>query len=323
MSSYKDSGVDIDLANQVVGDLTQRVRQTYSPNVMGGLGHFGAFYALPTGYKEPVLVSCTDGVGTKLKLAIAQNQYQSIGIDLVAMCVNDLICSGAKPLFFLDYYACCKLNKMQLNALMDGMISACQDTGLSLVGGEIAEMGDCYRNNEFDLAGFCVGVVEKSAMITGQSIASGQYVYGLKSNGLHANGFSLVRRVLTESVCQERGIDPADLLAPTALYVQPIQALMAAQTVTGIAHITGGGLAENIARILPKHVSAILKKSAWTVPSIFEHIQLAGQVSDSDMLRTFNMGIGMVVITPTPISDPNYSELGYIVDGNGTVEWAP
>jgi phosphoribosylformylglycinamidine cyclo-ligase len=239
------------------------------------------------------------------------------------MCVNDLICSGAKPLFFLDYYACCKLNKMQLNALMDGMISACQDTGLSLVGGEIAEMGDCYRNNEFDLAGFCVGVVEKSAMITGQSIASGQYVYGLKSNGLHANGFSLVRRVLTESVCQERGIDPADLLAPTALYVQPIQALMAAQTVTGIAHITGGGLAENIARILPKHVSAILKKSAWTVPSIFEHIQLAGQVSDSDMLRTFNMGIGMVVITPTPISDPNYSELGYIVDGNGTVEWAP
>ncbi len=323
MSSYKDSGVDIDLANQVVGDLTQRVRQTYSPNVMGGLGHFGAFYALPTGYKEPILVSCTDGVGTKLKLAIAQNQYQSIGIDLVAMCVNDLICSGAKPLFFLDYYACCKLNKMQLNALMDGMISACQDTGLSLVGGEIAEMGDCYRNNEFDLAGFCVGVVEKSAMITGQSIASGQYVYGLKSNGLHANGFSLVRRVLTESVCQERDIDPADLLAPTALYVQPIQALMAAQTVTGIAHITGGGLAENIARILPKHVSAILKKSAWTVPSIFEHIQLAGQVSDSDMLRTFNMGIGMVVITPTPISDPNYSELGYIVDGNGTVEWAP
>ncbi len=323
MSSYKDSGVDIDLANQVVEDLTQRVRKTYSPNVMGGLGHFGAFYALPTGYKEPVLVSCTDGVGTKLKVAIAHNQYESIGIDLVAMCVNDLICSGAKPLFFLDYYACCKLNKNQLSALMDGMISACNDTGLSLVGGEIAEMGDCYRNNEFDLAGFCVGVVERSDMITGKLIASGHHIYGLKSNGIHANGFSLVRNILTDAVCQERGIDPSDLLAPTALYVKPIQALMAAQTVSGIAHITGGGLVENIARILPTHVSAILKKSAWAVPSIFEHIQLAGQVSDSEMLRTFNMGIGMVVITPAPISDSNYIELGYIVGGNGTVEWAP
>lgn len=317
---YQSSGVDIEAGNRAVDRIRSLAKATQTANVLGDLGHFGAFYELPADVENPVLVSCTDGVGTKLKLAFELGRFDTVGVDLVAMCVNDLICSGAKPLFFLDYYACQKLQEEQVEQVLVGMANACQQTGLSLVGGEMAEMGDVYAKGEFDLAGFCVGVVSKNKIIDGSKIAEGQTVYGLASSGAHSNGFSLLRQVLTPEVCAQRRIDRQTLLEPTKLYVNDIQVAIANYTVTGICHITGGGLCENISRILPKNVSVLIKKNALPKHEIFEHIQLAGQVSQEEMFRVFNMGVGMVITSPDKIDHPDFIEIGNVISGNGTTE---
>lgn len=318
---YKTSGVNIDVGNRAVDRIRSLVKSTQSSQVLGDLGHFGAFFELPQGYKQPVLVSCTDGVGTKLKVAFEFNQFDTIGIDLVAMCVNDLICSGANPLFFLDYYACNQLSEHQVEAVIAGISRACKETGLSLVGGEMAEMGNVYQLGEFDLAGFCVGVVEKSDLIDGSQVSPGHYVYGLPSSGPHSNGFSLIRQILTPEICQKRGLNRNELLTPTTLYVNQINQLKQSRVLTAICNITGGGLCENISRVLPKNVTVLLEKKSWSVQPIFKHIQLAGQVSDDEMFRVFNMGIGMVVISPEQIPAQDGLQLiGKVIAGNGTTE---
>lgn len=299
---YKSSGVDIDAGNRAVDQIKSHVAKTFSPQVLNPLGGFAGGFALPTGYTEPVLVSCTDGVGTKLKLAIDSGRFNTVGIDLVAMCVNDMICSGAKPLFFLDYIACHALNPDQVEQLIAGMVEGCLQAGCALTGGEMAEMNDLYRPGDFDLAGFSVGVVEKSEMITGQSIKAGNYVYGLPSSGVHSNGYSLLRKVLTPDVCESRGISMETLLEPTKIYVKEVLELIQAGGVTGVVHITGGGMAENIMRVLPDSgVSVSIDSSSWEAPEVFTHIQEAGNISTDEMRRVFNMGIGMVIFSDRPL----------------------
>lgn len=310
---YRSSGVDIDAGNKAVDLIKASVKRTFSPQVLGGLGGFAACYEIPEGYKKPVLVSCTDGVGTKLKLAIDYGIFDTVGIDLVAMCVNDLICCGATPLYFLDYIACHKLNPDQMKLIIDGMVEGCLQAGASLIGGEMAEMNDLYRPGEFDLAGFSVGVVEKSEMLDGSQIRSGQRVYGMASSGIHSNGFSLVRKVMTPSVCQKHGIDPRDLLKPTRIYVSALRELMQHGCVTGVAHITGGGLYENVSRILPETCSLDLDRSSLPVPDIFRIIQEAGSVSQEEMDRVFNMGIGLVVIASEALPETeDFKQIGII-----------
>ena len=299
---YKSSGVDIDAGNRAVEQIKAHVSRTFSANVLNPLGGFAGGFALPEGYREPVLVSCTDGVGTKLKLAIDSGIFDTVGIDLVAMCVNDLICSGAKPLFFLDYIACHALNPDQVESLISGMVEGCLQAECALTGGEMAEMNDLYRPGDFDLAGFSVGVVEKSKMITGEDIRPGQFVYGLPSSGAHSNGFSLLRKVLTSEVCAERGLSVATLLEPTRIYVKDVLNLIDQGGVTGLVHVTGGGMGENIERILPEFVRVTIQSDAWTVPDIFSHIQEVGQVSMMEMRRVFNMGIGMIVFSDRRLS---------------------
>jgi phosphoribosylformylglycinamidine cyclo-ligase len=311
---YRSSGVDIDAGNRAVELIKPVVKKTFSPKVLGGLGGFAACYELPKGYQEPVLVSCTDGVGTKLKFAIDYGIFDTVGIDLVAMCVNDLICTGAKPLYFLDYVACHKLDPAQMKLIIDGMVSACLETGVSLVGGEMAEMNDLYRRGEFDLAGFSVGVVEKSKMLDGSQIRPGCKVYGMASSGLHSNGFSLARKVLSPAVCERFGLTPRDLMTPTRLYVKPLERLMATGNIVGVAHITGGGLVENVSRVLPERVSVRFDRSQLPVPRIFSVIQEAGNVSREEMDRVFNMGVGLVVISDgdLPESD-DFKLIGEVV----------
>jgi len=303
--SYKDAGVDISLANQIVEKIKPLISKTSIPGVLGGIGGFGGLFSLAEQkYKEPVLVSGTDGVGTKLKLAFALNKHDTIGIDLVAMSVNDVITCGAKPLFFLDYISMGKLSEKVVVELIKGITEGCKMADCALLGGETAEMPGFYPEGEYDLAGFAVGVVEKSEIIDGREIKEGDSVIGITSNGLHSNGFSLVRKVLFESNKYKIGDKvPSfekslgeELLRPTSIYVSPVLHLLEKYKILGIAHITGGGLLENIPRILPKEISVRIDQQSWPTPSIFTFLQKEGEISDGEMYRTFNMGIGMVLI---------------------------
>lgn len=315
---YKTSGVNIDAGNQAVDKIKPLIAKTTTPFVQSGLGHFAAMTAIPPGYTEPVLVSCTDGVGTKLRIAIDENQLDTIGIDLVAMCINDLICCGATPLCFLDYIACHRLDPTQIEIIVSGIAEGCCQSGCALVGGEMAEMNDLYRPGDYDLAGFACGVVEKSKIIDGSKIAVGDTIYGIPSSGIHSNGFTLVRHILTPDVRKRQNIQPTDLLIPTRIYVEDIRNLLPLSS--GIAHITGGGLAENISRILPKTVSATIDKTTIPVPPIFRILQKEGNVSDAEMWRVFNMGIGMVIISPDPtLGQADLVPIGKIIAGDQSV----
>jgi len=299
--SYRDAGVDIDAGDQLVENIKPFARRTLRDGVLAGIGGFGALFELPKGYREPVLVSGTDGVGTKLKLAFHLNRHDTIGIDLVAMSVNDILVQGAEPLFFLDYFACGKLAVDTATQVVKGIAAGCEQAGCALIGGETAEMPGMYPAGEYELAGFAVGVVEKSGIIDGAGIVAGDVVLGLASSGAHSNGYSLVRKIVEtfgadlSSDFDGRTLGEA-LLAPTRIYVRPVLAAMRAVRIKGLAHITGGGLVENVPRVLPSNVKAVLAKSAWQRPKLFEWLQRNGNVADAEMHRVFNCGIGMVAI---------------------------
>ncbi|MFC0225172.1 phosphoribosylformylglycinamidine cyclo-ligase [Serratia aquatilis] len=302
--SYKDAGVDIDAGNALVDRIKGVVKQTRRPEVMGGLGGFGALCALPQKYREPVLVSGTDGVGTKLRLAMDLKRHDTIGIDLVAMCVNDLVVQGAEPLFFLDYYATGKLDVETATSVITGIAEGCKQAGCALVGGETAEMPGMYHGEDYDVAGFCVGVVEKSEIIDGSKVQSGDVLIALGASGPHSNGYSLVRKILEVShtdptTTQLAGKPLADhLLAPTRIYVKSILELIEKVDVHAIAHLTGGGFWENIPRVLPEGIQAVIDESSWQWPEVFSWLQQAGNVSRHEMYRTFNCGVGMVIALP-------------------------
>lgn len=299
--SYKDAGVDIDAGNALVDNIKNVVKQTRRPEVMGGLGGFGALCAIPGKYREPILVSGTDGVGTKLRLAMDLKRHNTIGIDLVAMCVNDLIVQGAEPLFFLDYYATGKLDVATATQVVTGIAEGCKQSGCALVGGETAEMPGMYHGEDYDVAGFCVGVVEKSDIIDGSKVSEGDVLIALASSGPHSNGYSLVRKILDVSKTDAlttslAGKSLADhLLEPTRIYVKSILGLIEEIDVHAIAHITGGGFWENIPRVLPEGTQAIIDEKSWQWPEVFNWLQQAGNVERYEMYRTFNCGVGMVI----------------------------
>jgi phosphoribosylformylglycinamidine cyclo-ligase len=298
--TYKDAGVDIDAGDQLVENIKPFAKRTMRPEVMGGIGGFGALVEVSKNYKNPVMVSGTDGVGTKLKLAFHLNKHDTVGEDLVAMSVNDILVQGAEPIFFLDYFACGKLDVAVATDVVKGIAYGCELAGCALIGGETAEMPSMYPAGEYDLAGFAVGLVEKEAIITGKTIVAGDVVLGLQSSGAHSNGYSLIRKIIERSgvdLHDEKNKQLAlDLLKPTRIYVKPLLALMKTGAIKGMAHITGGGLTENIPRVLPKEVMAEIHRQSWVAPPIFAWLQEHGKVADDEMARTFNCGIGMVVI---------------------------
>lgn len=299
--SYKDAGVDIDAGNALVERIKGTAKRTRRPEVLGGLGGFGALCELPTRYREPVLVSGTDGVGTKLRLAMDLNKHDTIGIDLVAMCVNDLIVCGAEPLFFLDYYATGKLNVDIAADVVAGIGEGCLQSGAALVGGETAEMPGMYEGEDYDLAGFCVGVAEKSEVIDGATVQPGQALIGLASSGPHSNGYSLIRKIIevndADLNIEVDGQPLADaLLAPTRIYVKPVLKLIEALPVHAISHITGGGLQENLPRVLPENAKAVVDLNSWKRPEVFNWIQRGGNVEEYEMYRTLNCGVGMIIV---------------------------
>jgi phosphoribosylformylglycinamidine cyclo-ligase len=317
--SYKDAGVDIDAGDALVERIKPLARRTMRDGVLAGIGGFGALFEVPRRYREPVLVSGTDGVGTKLRLAFALDRHDTVGIDLVAMSVNDILAQGAEPLFFLDYFACGRLDVDTAARVIGGIASGCEQAGCALIGGETAEMPDMYPDGEYDLAGFAVGVVEKSAAIDGRSIVPGDTVLGLASSGAHSNGYSLVRRVVERA---HGSIDAAAmradfhgapfvdaLMAPTRIYVKPVLALIASIRVKGIAHITGGGLVENVPRVLPAGCQAVLRREAWTMPPLFGWLQREGGIADAEMHRVFNCGIGLVVVVAPDDADAAVARL--------------
>lgn len=299
--SYKDAGVDIDAGNALVDNIKDVVKQTRRPEVMGGLGGFGALCAIPGKYREPILVSGTDGVGTKLRLAMDLKRHDTIGIDLVAMCVNDLIVQGAEPLFFLDYYATGKLDVTTATQVVKGIAEGCKQSGCALVGGETAEMPGMYHGEDYDVAGFCVGVVEKSDIIDGSKVSQGDVLIALGSSGPHSNGYSLVRKILEVSKTDPLTTQLSDksladhLLAPTKIYVKSILSLIEKIEVHAIAHITGGGFWENIPRVLPADAQAVIDEKSWRWPEVFNWLQQAGNVDRHEMYRTFNCGVGMII----------------------------
>ena len=299
--TYRDAGVDIDAGDALVDRIKPHAKRTMRPGVMAGIGGFGALFEVPRGYREPVLVSGTDGVGTKLKLAFQWKRHDTIGIDLVAMSVNDILTLGAEPLFFLDYYACGKLDVPSAADVVKGIAAGCEMAGCALIGGETAEMPGMYPAGEYDLAGFAVGVVEKKKIINGRSIKPDDVVLGLASNGVHSNGYSLVRRILAQpgvkltSKIGGRALKDA-ILAPTRIYVKPVLQLMKKINVKGLAHITGGGLVDNVPRVLGENLTAELRSDAWPLPPLFRWLQERGNVADDEMHRVFNCGIGMVVV---------------------------
>lgn len=321
--SYKDAGVDIDAGNALVDRIKTVVKETKRPEVIGGLGGFGALCAIPTKYKHPILVSGTDGVGTKLRLAMDLNRHESIGIDLVAMCVNDLIVQGAEPLFFLDYYATGKLNVDVAATVVTGIADGCMQSGCSLVGGETAEMPGMYHGNDYDIAGFCVGVVEKEDIIDGTKVNDGDVIIALASSGPHSNGYSLVRKIIEVAqvdplVEQLAGRSLADhLLAPTKIYVRSVLNLIEQIDVHGIVHITGGGFWENIPRVLPDNTQVTIDESSWQWPVVFDWLQQAGNVSRHEMYRTFNCGVGLIIIVD-PKDAPNALSL---LNKSGETAW--
>ena len=302
--SYKDAGVDINAGNALVERIKPEVKRTTRAEVIGGLGGFGALCAIPSKYKEPILVSGTDGVGTKLRLAIDLKKHDTIGIDLVAMCVNDLVVQGAEPLFFLDYYATGKLDVDVAADVVKGIADGCVQSDCALVGGETAEMPGMYHAGDYDLAGFCVGVVEKSEIIDGSRVKNGDALIALGSSGPHSNGYSLVRKVIDVA-----GVNPATelldnkplsehVLAPTKIYVKSVLALIKQADVHAIAHLTGGGFWENIPRVLPKNTKAVIDEKSWKWPSVFNWLQEKGNIDTYEMYRTFNCGVGMVIALP-------------------------
>ena len=316
--TYKDAGVDIDAGNDLVDRIKPLVKRTQRPEVLAGLGGFGGLFALPPGrYREPVLVSGTDGVGTKLMLAHHLNQHDTIGIDLVAMCVNDVLVQGAEPLFFLDYFACGRLDVEVATSVIAGIAEGCHQAGAALIGGETAEMPDMYADGEYDLAGFTVGVVDRDAIIDGSSIQVGEVLIGIASNGLHSNGYSLARRIISERLEGDLeavvpGLDESlgdALLRPTRIYVKSILNLLRDFAIQGMAHITGGGLLENVPRILPRHCKAVIHKDAWPKPPLFEILREAGNLEEKELFRTFNYGIGMVLVVRKDDADDILSRL--------------
>ena len=302
--SYKDAGVDMAAGDELVERIKPLAKKTMREGVLAGIGGFGALFEVPKRYQEPVLVSGTDGVGTKLKLAFEWQIHDTVGQDLVAMSVNDILVQGAEPLFFLDYFACGKLSVEVAATVIGGVAKGCELAGCALIGGETAEMPGMYPAGEYDLAGFAVGVVEKCKIITGKQIQPGDQLIGVASSGAHSNGFSLIRKIL-----ERAGAQPLDdfagrplqevVMAPTQIYVKPILKLLNIVSVKGMAHITGGGLVENIPRVLPENLQAVLHRDAWQMPSLFQWLQEKGQVADLEMHRVFNCGIGLVVVVPS------------------------
>ena len=312
--SYADAGVDMVAGDALVDAIKPYAKRTMREGVMAGIGGFGAMFEVSKKYKEPVLVSGTDGVGTKLKLAFHLNRHDTVGIDLVAMSVNDILVQGAEPLFFLDYFACGKLDVATATDVIKGVAFGCEQAGCALIGGETAEMPSMYPEGEYDLAGFAVGAVEKSKIIDGSKIVSGDVILGLASSGIHSNGFSLVRKIIEvanpDLNADFHGHSLADaLIAPTRIYVKPLLALMASMEVKGMAHITGGGLVENVPRVLGDKLTAILDSKSWEMPPLFKWLQQHGGVADAEMHRVFNCGIGMVVIMAADQADAAMAQL--------------
>ncbi|GGB89602.1 phosphoribosylformylglycinamidine cyclo-ligase [Marinobacterium zhoushanense] len=312
--SYKDAGVDIDAGNALVERIKGVAKRTSRPEVMGGLGGFGALCEIPAGYRQPVLVSGTDGVGTKLRLAMDLGKHDTIGIDLVAMCVNDLVVAGAEPLFFLDYYATGHLNVDMAADVVTGIGAGCELAGAALVGGETAEMPGMYEGDDYDLAGFCVGVVEKDEIIDGSKVNTGDTLIALASSGPHSNGYSLIRKIL-EISSADLGMPMGDtnlakaLLEPTRIYVKPLLKLIRESQVNALSHITGGGLLENIPRVLPESAKAVIDTSSWEIPPVFKWLQEQGNVDQREMYRTLNCGVGMVICVPADKADDALSLL--------------
>ncbi|NUF78949.1 phosphoribosylformylglycinamidine cyclo-ligase [Snodgrassella sp. ESL0323] len=307
--SYRDAGVDINAGDSLVERIKPFAKRTMRPEVLGDLGGFGALVEISQKYRHPVLVSGTDGVGTKLKLAFEWDQHDTVGIDLVAMSVNDILVQGAEPLFFLDYFACGKLDVERAAAVIKGIAAGCEQSGCALIGGETAEMPGMYPDGEYDLAGFAVGVVEKEQVINGRSIVAGDVVLGLASNGIHSNGYSLVRKIIERAqpeldaeFNQGKTLRQA-IIAPTRLYVKPILAALKQFTIKGMAHITGGGISENVPRILPENTVAAIDSQSWPLPKLFQWLQQAGNVETQEMYRTFNCGIGMVLVVNAEDAD--------------------
>ncbi len=324
--TYKAAGVDIEAGAEAVDVIKELVKKTERPGVMGGIGGFGGLFRLEPGrFNDPLLVSSTDGVGTKVKIAQEAGIHDTIGIDLVAMCVNDIVVMGAEPLFFLDYIACGKVEVSLITALVKGISDGCVEAGCALLGGETAEMPDLYEDGEYDLAGFVVGVVEKEKVIDGSGIKEGDVIMGLPSSGIHSNGYSLVRKLLPEP-------DPEltkTLLTPTRIYVKQILELLKETTLHGVAHITGGGLIDNVARLLPEGTAAVLDTDAWKTPELFAMLQRRGNVARAEMFTVFNMGIGMAIILPAQDADrasrlltamgEEHFMIGRITKGHGNV----
>lgn len=306
--SYRDAGVDIDAGDRLVENIKPYAKCTMRPEVLAGIGGFGALFEISRSYRNPVLVSGTDGVGTKLKLAFQLGKHDSIGIDLVAMSVNDILVQGAEPLFFLDYFACGRLDVDTATRVVKGIAAGCEQAGCALIGGETAEMPGMYAEGEYDLAGFAVGVVEKDRIVTGLTIREGDAVIGLASSGAHSNGYSLIRKIIeknnTDLSADFNGETLMDvIMAPTRIYVKPVLELMKHMPVKGLAHITGGGLVENIPRVLPENVTAVLQKGKWEIPPLFGWLQQQGNVAVGEMHRVFNCGIGMVLIVAPELAD--------------------
>lgn len=318
--TYKDAGVDIDAGNELVERIKPIVKRTQRPEVLAGLGGFGGLFALPPDrYREPVLVSGTDGVGTKLMLAQRLDRHDTIGIDLVAMCVNDVLVQGAEPLFFLDYFACGKLDNKVAVDVVSGIAAGCLQAGAALIGGETAEMPDMYAAGEYDLAGFAVGAVERAELIDGSGIEAGDAIIGIASSGPHSNGYSLIRKVLDRAGEDDIDGEPAAerLLTPTRIYVQPVLALMQAVAVKGMAHITGGGITENIPRILHGGLDAEIDTSSWRQGAVFDWLARHGNIEQDEMRRTFNCGVGMVVVVAANVVDKAIQALR----GHGEDAW--
>jgi len=333
--TYADSGVDIETGNEVVSVIKPLVQDTHNDSVLSNIGGFGGLFELHTkDYKRPILVSSTDGVGTKLKLAQALGKEHLIGIDLVAMCANDVIVQGAKPLFFLDYYATSKLEVAMASRIIQGIVQGCKESNMALIGGETAEMPGIYQSGDFDLAGFCVGLVDFDNIIDGRSIETGNVVIGMYSSGPHSNGYSLIRKIIDiqksnlESKFNDATLGDA-LIEPTIIYVKPILNVIGKFPINGIAHITGGGFKENIERILPNHCNALIETSCWNQPDVFNWIQNEGKISEDEMFNTFNCGIGMVLIIKenhaSEITETflklgyQSTQIGYIENGTGQV----
>ncbi|MGB9790389.1 MAG: phosphoribosylformylglycinamidine cyclo-ligase [Thermotoga caldifontis] len=322
VKSYKEAGVDLEAADKSVEGIKRLARLTYTPNVLSEIGLFAGFFEVPSSYSKPVLVSGADGVGTKLKIAFMMDKHDTVGIDCVAMCVNDLLVHGARPLFFLDYLAVGKLDPERVEQIIRGIVKGCLEAGCALIGGETAQMPDFYAENEYDLAGFAVGIVDRDRIVDGSRVEEGDVVIGLASSGLHSNGFSLARKILLNHYAIDAYVDELgktlgeEMLTPTRIYVKSVLKILD-DSIHAMAHITGGGLLGNLPRVLPEGLEARIDRNAWQVPSIFKLIQRLGGIDDEEMFRTFNMGIGFVLVVAKDAVDRIVTSL----TSNGEKAW--